>query len=138
MACTSWNSHDAGLAHMFSSQAGSSAVGRFMGSPGMRPPGGGFFPVVGDSCFGYGYGCYPPGYAGLDSGWNYKNEAEVTSSIKCKDIIGGATKQYFYNALKTNPFATGASLFAVGATACDFVGGASNGLGNVFGGLFKG
>ena len=138
MACTSWNPHDAGLAHMFSSQTGSSAIGRFMGSPGMRPPGGGFFPVVGDSCFGYGYGCYPPGYAGYDAGKSFKNWVGETSKTSTWDCIKGGFNVWVNNAMCSNAPATAGSLFTMGGAACDFVGGASNGLGNFFGGLFKG
>ena len=132
MAYTSWNPHNAGLAHLFDARTGSSGIGAFYASPGMQPPppsrpaNSGYFPIYQDSvfCGGYGYGC---GYS--------TPGAFTASSVEStkKTSLGDAFHHYLVNGLAWNaPGLLSWGLQALGVGA-NLAGNLSNNIGNYFG-----
>lgn len=131
MAYTSWNPHNAGLAHLFDARTGSSGIGAFYASPCMQIPpstvstNNSYFPIYNDSsvwCGGYGYGYNTNAIGPFDA---YIQDTTKNSFGKC-------VKSWFCTTAATNfPGLVGWGLQALGVTA-NLAGNVSNNAANYF------
>lgn len=92
MVC--FNPHDAGLAHMFNAQSGSSAIGAFMRSPGMAPPPPSI-PVY-SACFGGG-SCFATEGAYTASSIKSMKDVSIMDTIKYSAKMTFANNNIFTN-----------------------------------------